>query len=335
MMPKSLTFMIALVIIVSGVFVYLKNASVVPPRNEIHYGVTYSVFRSNELGLDWKKVYDALFDELNVRKFRFVAHWELTEPENNVFDFYPLDYQIRRAEEENAKVILAIGRRLPSWPECHVPPWALALSPEEREQELLEYMSAIIDRYKDSPALLLWQVENEPFIIGFAIQNCGALDTDFLDKEIALVRKYDPNHPVLVTASGELGLWNNTWKRTDVFGTTLYRHVYNADLKSFITYPTTPGFFRAKRTFTEFTTGKKIPAIIAELGAEAWPIQRIVDTPIEEQLKRMNLERFNNIIEFAAKTSFSEQYLWGAEWWYYLKEVHHNDSLWNRARELF
>lgn len=332
--PRSLT--ISLLVVGALLLVVSWLAFVpIPSREAIRYGVTFSVFRANELNLDWKQTFDALIDEMNVRRFRLVAHWDLTEPERGVFDFDELDYQMARAEEVGAEVILAIGRRLPSWPECHVPGWATELSSDERDQALLAYMAAVIDRYKDSSVLKWWQVENEPFIIGFAYQNCGSLDIHFLEKEIAFVKERDPLHPVLLTASGELGLWNNTWSRADVFGTTLYRYVYNADLKSFITYPTTPGFFRAKRTFTELTTGEKIPAIISELGAEPWPIGRIVDTPVEEQLKRMNMERFEGILDFAARTSFDEQYLWGAEWWYYLKEVHGDPSFWNRAIQLF
>ncbi len=313
----------------------LAGMQAIPPADAIRYGTTYSVFRSNELKLDWKHVYDALIDDLKVRKFRFVAHWDLTEIRDDVYDLATLDYQMKRAEEVGAEVTLAIGRRLPSWPECHIPDWAQDLTPDERDAELLEYMAYIIDRYKNSSALKRWQVENEPFIIGYAYQNCGSLDVDFLDKEITFVKEMDPNHPVLLTASGELGVWNGTWDRADVFGTTLYRYVYNADLKAFITYPTTPGFFRAKRTLTELMTGEKKPAIISELGAEPWPTKAIIDTPLNEQLERMNLERFDGIIDFASRTSFDEQYLWGAEWWYYLKEVHGRPEFWERARELF
>lgn len=322
-------------LVLTGAVVWMAEAQAIPPKENIAYGVTYSVFRSNELNLDWKHVYDALIDDLGVRKFRFVAHWDLTELEDDVWDLATLDYQMKRAEEVGAEVTLGIGRRLPSWPECHIPAWAEGLTSAQRDQKLLDYMAFIIDRYKNSSALKRWQVENEPFIIGYAYQNCGSLDVDFLDKEIAFVKEQDPTHPVMLTASGELGIWNETWDRADVFGTTLYRYVYNADLKSFITYPTTPGFFRAKRTFTELTTGKKTPAIISELGAEPWPVKAIVETPVEEQLERMNLERFDRIIDFAARTSFEEQYLWGAEWWYYLKEVHGKPEFWEHARALF
>lgn len=322
-------------LVLAGVVWWAANAQPIPSEDEIIYGVTYTVPRANELKLDWKNVYDALLDDLEVRKFRFVAHWDLIELKDGVYDIATLDYQMRRAEEVGATVTLAIGRRLPGWPECHIPSWAKELPQDKQREKLLEFMGYIIDRYKDSSALRYWQVENEPFIIGYAKQNCGALDVDFLDEEIAYVRSKDSSHEILLTASGELGIWNGTWKRADVFGTTLYRHVYNADVKSFISYPTTPWFFRAKRTLAEVITGEKKPAIISELAAEPWPVGAIIDTPLSEQLELMSMERFEETLQFAERTSFVEQYLWGAEWWYYLKEVHNRPEFWERARSLF
>ena len=317
-----------------GVF-WMLAALPEEPRT-IAYGVTFSKFRAEELELDWKKTYNALLDDLGVRRFRLVAHWQMVEPKEGEYNFEELDYQFRRAEETGSSVILGVGRRLPSWPECHEPEWIQKYSFDEQKGHIRDLITVVVNRYKDSPALSMWQVENEPFIIGFALGQCGALDIDFFDEEIALVKKLDPNHPILLTGSGELGFWNNTWKRGDVFGTTIYRRVWNRDLNSFITYPTTPAFFRAKRAFTGLATGKADKrAIIAELAAEPWVINRVVDTPLSEQLERMDIALLNDTIEFAAQTSFDEQYLWGAEWWYYLKEVHGDDSFWERARELF
>lgn len=335
-MPRFFTGIIVVVVVCAGVFAYLANSRPLPSREDIVYGATFSVLRAKELRLEWREVYDALVDDLGIRHFRLVAHWPMVEPEDGVFNFTELDYQMRRAEEVGASVILAVGRRLPSWPECHVPEWTRGLSEAEREAKLFEYVEAVVERYKDSAALRWWQVENEPYIIGFAYENCGDIDSAFLEREIAFVQNLDPAHPVFLTASGELGLWNNTWSRAQAFGTTLYRHVYNADLKSFITYPTTPEFFRAKRAITEATVpNPDIPAVISELSAEPWPVKAIVDTPVAEQLEHMSLRRFEATLDFAAKTTFTEQYLWGAEWWYYLREVHGDDSFWEYARALF
>lgn len=331
MIKRAIFLLLLVFVIIGGAFFFLSRTAI--PEN-ISYGVTYSKFRADELNLNWQDVYRALLSDLGVRKFRLVAHWPMIEPEDGVFDFSVMDYEMRLAEEYGAEVILAIGRRLPSWPECHEPNWANELEEGERNERVLRYMERVIERYKDSSALRWWQVENEPFIIGFAYEHCGKVNPDFLDEQIALVKALDPERPILLTASGELGFWNNTWKRADVFGTTVYRRVWSADLGMFITYPTTPSFFRAKKRLTEIFEGPR-PGIIAELAAEPWPVRAIIDTSLEDQLARMDVAFFNDTIDFAAQTGFDEQYLWGAEWWYYLKEVHGEDALWNRARTLF
>ena len=38
--------------------------------------------------------------------------------------------------KRDAKIILAIGRKLPRWPECHVPAWLEGMTKEEREAKV-------------------------------------------------------------------------------------------------------------------------------------------------------------------------------------------------------
>lgn len=327
-----LALAILFALLVAGYF-YLADR---PIPEIIRYGATFSKFRTDELKLPWKETYDAIIDDLKVRRLRLVAHWQMVEPERDRYNFEELDYEMRRAEEVGAEVILAVGRRLPSWPECHMPEWARQLSQSERDDEFFKYLGAVVDRYKDSPALKWWQVENEPYIIGFAYEQCGVHDVGFFDVEIGFVQNRDPHHPVLLTASGEIGVWENTWTRGDVFGTTLYRRVWNRDLNSFLEYPTWPGFFRAKRTLAEIITNEPDkPAIIAELAAEPWPRGAIVDTPLQDQLARMDRAYLQETVDFAKQTSFDEQYFWGVEWWYYLKTVHNEDEIWEWGKQWF
>jgi hypothetical protein len=48
----------------------------------------------------------------------------------------------------------------------------------------------------------------------------------------------------------------------------------------------------------------------------------------------MNLEKFRKNIEFAKKTGLDEFYLWGAEWWYWLKEKQNQPEIWKEAKKL-
>ena len=49
----------------------------------------------------------------------------------------------------------------------------------------------------------------------------------------------------------------------------------------------------------------------------------------------MDLERFQKNIKFAKKTGLDEFYLWGAEWWYWLKTKHDKPEIWEEAKKLF
>jgi len=49
----------------------------------------------------------------------------------------------------------------------------------------------------------------------------------------------------------------------------------------------------------------------------------------------MNIEQFEKNIKFAKETGLDKFYLWGAEWWYWMKEKHNNDEFWQKAKTLF
>jgi len=42
---------------------------------------------SEELGLDWKKTYLAILDDLKVKNLKLVAYWDLIEEEPGVYNF--------------------------------------------------------------------------------------------------------------------------------------------------------------------------------------------------------------------------------------------------------
>jgi hypothetical protein len=300
--------------------------------DSIKYGMSFNTMYANELGLDWKETYEAILMDLGVKHLRLAAHWPMVEPINDVYNFSELDYQISRAEEEGADVILAVGRRLPRWPECHIPAWAQELTWEQQQEQILEYVSVVVNRYKDSPAVAYWQIENEPYLEVFAKHHCGEFDEAFFEKEVAHFRSLDSSRPFLVTDSGNLGTWAGPYKHGDAFGTSVYIHFWNPELGQFRT-ALPPAAYRVKESVMELLYGKK-ETILIELSAEPWLLEPIVDTDIETQYSRMDINKFNDIIEYAKDTRYEKQYLWGAEWWYWLKLKGH-EEIWQRGKELF
>ncbi len=324
----GLTILVLIIVLAVAIFVLAQK----PKPEQITYGMSFNTLYANELGLDWRETYDAILDELQVRHLRLAAHWPMIQPNAGTYNFEELDYQVERAEEVGATVVLAVGRRLPRWPECHVPGWAQELTPSERDEALLDYIETVVRRYQNNPAITVWQVENEPFLEVFAFEHCGVLDTDFLDKEIELVRSLDGTRPILVTDSGNLGTWAGAYSRGDMFGTSVYVHFWNPELGQFRTF-LPPWFYRVKENFMTLLYGEK-PTVLIELSAEPWLIEPIVNVSIETQFTRMNLEKFEDIITYAEGTHFDQQYLWGAEWWYWL-HLQERSEMWDRGKELF
>ena len=304
-----------------------------PIPAEIQYGMSFNTLYARELGLDWRQTYNALLDDLQVRHLRLAAHWPMIEPEPGVYNFQELDYQIDRAEEVGAEVILAVGRRLPRWPECHIPSWARDLSWSAKQDHLRDYMRAVITRYQDRPHITYWQVENEPFLEVFAFEHCGPLDRDFLHEQIELVRELDDTRPILVTDSGNLGTWFGAYSAGDAFGTSVYIHFWNPELGQFRTI-LPPWFYRVKDNVMRLRYGSQETMLI-ELAAEPWLLEPIVDVPVATQLTRMDLTKIQDSVAYAQRTRYQKQYLWGGEWWYWLKVEHGLAEIWEWARTLY
>lgn len=329
LIKKIVIIVLVLVVILAIALFFLAQK---PAPERISYGMSFNTPYAIELGLDWREAYDAVIDELGVRHLRLAAHWPMVEPADEEYSFVELDYQLDKAEEVGADVILAVGRRLPRWPECHVPEWADGLLWEEQKDQIRDYIWTVVTRYKDRPNIIYWQVENEPYLEVFANEHCNDLDEEFLLEEIELVRELDPTRPILVTDSGNLGKWAGAYKHGDAFGTSVYVYFWNPELGQFKTV-LPAWFYRVKENLVALIYGEK-PTFLIELSAEPWLLEPVVNVDIETQYTRMDLAKVNEIIAYARETRYDKQYLWGAEWWYWLKQKGHPE-LWGRGKEIF
>lgn len=326
----KILLIIGIIALLLTIFVIVLAHKAKPEK--IIYGMSFNTVYARELGLNWKEAYDAILDDLGVRHLRLAAHWPMVEPIDDVYNFSELDYQLARAEEVGADVVFAVGRRLPRWPECHVPDWASDLTWEEQQQQILEYVTVVVNRYKDNPAIKYWQIENEPYLEVFAKDNCGEFDEDFFEREVALFHSLDDTRPFLVTDSGNLGTWSGAYKHGDAFGTSVYVHFWNPELGQFRTV-LPPYWYRIKSGLMALLYGDK-EIMIIELSAEPWLLEPITNVDIDTQYSRMDIEKFNDILKYAERTRIEKQYLWGAEWWYWLKEKGHVD-MWEKGKVLF
>ena len=297
------------------------------------WGVTFSRSYALDLQLNWQETYLAILDDLKVSHLRLSAYWDEVEPQKDQYQFADLDWQIDQAASRQVEIILAVGRRWPRWPECHDPGWVKHYPPADANQEILDLLTVLVKRYQTNPQITAWQIENEPLFSWFGF--CPPPDIEFLKKEIDLVRSLDPSRPVVVTDSGELSNWQAAAGLTDVLGTTLYRVVWNKRIGFFSYWFVPPAFYHYKASLTKYFQPNLKRVIVTELQMEPWTMDKhMLELTLEEQKKSFDLKRFKNNIRYAQKTGLPQVYLWGAEYWYWLK-LAGQPEIWQTAQKLW
>lgn len=293
-------------------------------------GATFSHKYAEELGLDWPQVYLATLDDLKVKKLRIPMYWSDIEPNQNERNYSSFDWMMTEAAKRDVKVTLAIGIKVPRWPECFIPDWAEGTSQNELSVNFSSFLEETVIRYKNNPALERWQVENEPF---FPFGICETPDPQRIFAELETVRTLDPNHPIQMTASGEQSLWMVSAIPADVLGVSMYRWAWNP-VFGFVPIPMPEiGYALQRKLASPFTD----TVIVSELQAEPW------FPGVWDKTDLSRLETYYTIfstvdllehIEIARRIGVDEAYIWGIEWWYYVKE--HGDSrLWDTGKVLF
>jgi hypothetical protein len=327
---KTLGILLLATVLLVVVLLVAFNWPVANHSENMKLGISYSPVFAKSLGLDWQKAYLDILDGLAIKRIRLASYWNEVEKDRGVYDFSETDWLIEEAQKRNAKVILAFGIKVPRWPECFIPSFYMN-DKGKREEALLLYEKALIERYKSFDNIEIWQAENEPFL-PFGDCPAQAIDGDLVSREVAQAKLLDPSRPLMVTDSGELSIWYQAAKRSDIFGTTLYRTIYKPQL-GYFNYPLGPNFFRIKALFIKvFANQKNI--IISELQGEPWGPKWLSEMSIDEQYKSMSPQKLEDIIVYAQKTNFSEAYLWGAEWWYWLKTQKGESAMWDTAKKI-
>jgi len=318
-----LIFLILFLIIFSYFFLGPES------KKDILWGVNFSQKHAKDLGLEWKEVYSALFSDLGVKNIKVASYWDLIEKEEGTYNFEDLDWQLQVAKDNEANVLLVVGMKSPRWPECHVPEWAKGFTKEEQQSKIMDFINVFIERYKDNKEISMWQVENEPF---FPFGECKWVDEEFLEKEVDLVKSLD-DRKVMISDSGEGSFWFKAASTGDIVGTTMYRKVWVWQFARYVTYPLPPVFYGRKANLIDLFFDKEVMCV--ELQAEPWGPELLYTSPLDEQEKTMSLERFKENIEYAKKTGLGGFYLWGSEWWYWMKEKQGQGQIWEEAKNVF
>lgn len=180
------------------------------PVAPVRVGVSFSPQRARALGLDYQLAFRRL-EAMHFGLIRLSAYWS----EIDAAGYGDLDWLMAEAKRNHQPVALSVGMKGLGWPEFFIPTAALpeggigaghdAAAPEVVRQAALLFVDQTVRRYRDSPMLLAWQVENEPF--NRAGPNRWWIDAKFVSEEMDAVRLLDHhNRPVILNAFSHFNL---------------------------------------------------------------------------------------------------------------------------------
>jgi hypothetical protein len=176
----------------------------------VQVGISFSPARAAYLGLDYKTAFKRL-EALHFRVIRLSTYWDQVDREG----YDQLDWLMSEARKSHQPVVLTVGMKALGWPEFFIPPSAMPINGLRQGQDVasdstfreaaLSFVTDTVLRYRDNPALIAWQVENEPF------NRAGPqrlwIDAEFLRDEITSVRQLDGHHrPLIVNAFSHFNL---------------------------------------------------------------------------------------------------------------------------------
>jgi hypothetical protein len=176
----------------------------------VQVGTSFSPIRAGYLGLDYRTAFKRL-EAMHFRVIRLSSYWDQVDKEG----YDQLDWLMSEAQRARQPIVLTVGMKALGWPEFYVPTSVKDLTSLNQGQDVasdsslrsatLSFVEDTVLRYRENPALVAWQIENEPF------NRAGPqrlwIDAEFLRDEITTVRQLDHHHrPLIVNAFSHFNL---------------------------------------------------------------------------------------------------------------------------------
>ena len=166
----------------------------------VQVGVSFSQRRAASQGLDYRETYRQLL-AMHFKVVRLGVYWDDVAGHG----WGDTDWLVSESEAAGQPVLLTIGMKSLGWPEFFLPDAVTPRVPDGGDvsadpvlaDSALAFVGAAASRYAASPAVVAWQVENEPF--NRAGPHRWWIAPSFLQREVAAVRMLSPKPVVLNT----------------------------------------------------------------------------------------------------------------------------------------
>src|SRR6266699_5146099 len=321
----------------------------IEPRRSTLLGISFRTPQVDVLGLDARTTLQTLLT-YPFQLIRLGTYCNRIEPEPGLFNTDELDWQIDAAEQAGKHIILCVGPlKTFSYPEFFVPahhlrqpfPEHTLIKPSAYPSLLTaatDFITRLVERYKHRQGIVAWQLEHEA-VDPLGVEHTWRLDTAFVEKEVAALRKADPTRPVMMNGflPTSLPVRLSQWWQTRDQGDSLAVAQRLADIVGIDYYPrhalTTVG------TRTLYLDGSKSPwqqqrrkhlfawtrahgqkLMIAEGQAEPWETVTIPPNPYGQGmyscLPQQVITNYNTCMRWSQQEAPLYAYLfWGAEYW--------------------
>lgn len=322
----------------------------VAPRGSTRLGISFRPIQAETMGLEPADALAALL-AFPFELVRLGAYWSQIEPRAGSWEIGDLDHQVDAAQKAGKQIILGVGPiKNFGYPEFFIPTHQLTTPlPEgciiDRVAHMslfeaaIEFITRIVDRFRDCEAIVAWQVEHEA-VDPLGFEHSWRLSAEFVEREVEAVRRLDPGRPILLNGflPTSLAVATSQWWRTRDQGDSLALALRLADIVGVDFYPRHAVAEVGRRTL--YLDGGQAPwqawhrrrlfaskrlrgrrLIVAEGQSEPW--ETVTTPPATPQLHSYScpperiITNFNDCIEWAADAAATlDAYLfWGAEYW--------------------
>lgn len=345
------------------VFVYISTAFLNPiPTRKIkkdyrpRYGISYSFEQAGWFGVDPRSDYVRMLEEYKFDWIRLPFFWNQMVDKDGSFNknFEDLKFAIGEAQKRDVKVIVAIGAKVPYFPEYH---WPKEIEDKVRFGEVIGADHAVTDdilaidekvvsELAPFDNVAFWQVENEPLIGNV---NKWKIDASLVAKEADVVRKTDFGNRPIILNHAATGFYDNSWqtllpilKKGDVFAVNAFFKTKGTDLISakilgkeihvlwpnHLVWPVhswfvfSPDFSKIKKE----TVIAGIDLWVLEMQAEPY-IKKVEEA--KDPLLSFEPEDISAADKFLRSYGIKSIGFWGVHFWQYRKE--RGDFSWSDA----